>query len=237
MVGNDVVDLRDPDCDPATLHPRFDERVFAPDERRALLFASAQRGALLPSEDPSSAGGASLRWRFWAAKEAAYKAVVKLHPHVVFSPARFRTEWSTAERGFVTCDAARCEVRVEEREGSVHAVARVVGARLREVPGRAAHGLFEGVYRAAPRDGIAEDPEAPGRIVRAFARLRLAAVLGLDVRALAIRKRGRVPELWFDGQPTGCDLSLSHHGAVVAFACDTTGFSPTRATELVRASA
>ena len=36
MVGNDVVDLRDPDADPATLSARFDLRVFGPDERDRL---------------------------------------------------------------------------------------------------------------------------------------------------------------------------------------------------------
>ena len=47
MVGNDIVDLRDRDSDPATLHPRFDERVFAPHERppRGKVYVILQREA------------------------------------------------------------------------------------------------------------------------------------------------------------------------------------------------
>ena len=39
MIGNDVVDLADPDADPGRLHPRFDGRVFDPSEH-ALIAAS-----------------------------------------------------------------------------------------------------------------------------------------------------------------------------------------------------
>ena len=35
MIGNDVVDLGDADTRPGAQHRRFDERVFAPSERRA----------------------------------------------------------------------------------------------------------------------------------------------------------------------------------------------------------
>ena len=57
MIGNDVVDLRDPDADPWRLHARFDERVFHPSER-ALIAASPQPGRT--------------RWVLWALKESAY---------------------------------------------------------------------------------------------------------------------------------------------------------------------
>jgi len=49
---------------------------------------------------------------------------------------------------------------------------------------------------------------------------RLAETLGVDPADLEIRKRGRVPELCRRGRPAAADLSLSHHGAVVAFACE-----------------
>jgi hypothetical protein len=209
MVGNDIVDLLDRDSDPSTLHPRFDERVFAPHELRALQ----------SSADPSF-----LRWRFWAAKEAAYKAVKKVHPQAVFSPVRFRVALfavgdDATERGTVRCDVARCEVRVETRDGFVHAVARVAGAGMggRLSPsGR----LFTEVLRVAPSDQDTGDGQALGRSVRALARSRIARELGVSPDALEIRKQGRVPQVWLRGAPAACDLSLSHHGGCVAFACE-----------------
>ncbi|MGH7855988.1 MAG: 4'-phosphopantetheinyl transferase family protein, partial [Candidatus Binatia bacterium] len=74
MVGNDVIDLRDPETAPGSQHPRFDARVFAPAER-ALLGASTD--------------ARRLRWILWAAKEAAYKVARKIDARAVFSPRRF----------------------------------------------------------------------------------------------------------------------------------------------------
>ena len=68
MVGNDVVDLRDPDVDPSTLHPGFDGRVFCRDELESLE----------ASPDP-----VCQRWRLWAATEAAYTLVRTLWPRAV----------------------------------------------------------------------------------------------------------------------------------------------------------
>jgi phosphopantetheinyl transferase (holo-ACP synthase) len=44
-IGNDVVDLRDPDSNPKTHPRRFDERVFSPNERRLLERASDSSGS------------------------------------------------------------------------------------------------------------------------------------------------------------------------------------------------
>ena len=74
MVGNDIVDLRDPESRSESLHPRFDTRVFSARER-ARIAASAE-----PER---------LRWKLWAAKEAVYKLVRKLVATTVFSPQRF----------------------------------------------------------------------------------------------------------------------------------------------------
>ena len=74
MVGNDVIDLGDPETRAGSCHARFDARVFDDDER-ALLLASA---------DPTRR-----RWVLWAAKEAAFKVARKLDGATVFSPRRF----------------------------------------------------------------------------------------------------------------------------------------------------
>ena len=78
MLGNDVVDLLDPESAPESFRPRFDRRVYSPEERRAIT----------RDRDPLAR-----RWAHWAAKEAAYKLARQLDPTVVFSPIRFVVEF------------------------------------------------------------------------------------------------------------------------------------------------
>src|SRR5574337_2138325 len=86
MVGNDVVDLADPQCLPLGTHPRFDQRVFAQSELR-LIHASATP--------------AWMRWMLWAAKESAYKILRKQDPAMTFAPRRFVVAPHNPEAG---CD-------------------------------------------------------------------------------------------------------------------------------------
>jgi len=74
MLGNDVVDLGDPESRAGARHARFDARAFDRTERA--LIATSPRGE-------------HERWRLWAAKESAYKAARKEDPCTVFSPQRF----------------------------------------------------------------------------------------------------------------------------------------------------
>jgi hypothetical protein len=200
MVGNDVVDLRDPDADASTLHPRFDLRAFAECERSSL---AAHADA--PRE----------RWAMWAAKEAAYKLARRLDGTVVFSPPRFVVSWDSVDaqrcerRGRVRHPAGPFDVLLREGDDHVHAIALL--------PGTDPAGLVAGIDRPDLRVTYA-GPEGPGRSARALARAAVGRSLGLPLEALEVRKRGRVPELWLRGEPTAGDLSLSHHGALVAFA-------------------
>jgi len=220
MVGNDVVDLLDRESDPATLSARFDARVFAESERCLLR---------------RSADGRVLRWQLWAAKEAAYKAVKKANPRAVFSPVRFVVALDAEEagagvrRGVVVRGALCCDVRVETREDAVHAVAFLrrgppSDAQRAEAAGPVnALRLVHGLLRVCGDGARLADPGAPGSLARAFSRGRLAPLLGVRESDLEIRKRGRVPELWLCSAPAPVDLSLSHHGAVVGFACELPG--------------
>ena len=72
-VGNDVVDLVDPETLREEQHPRFDERVYAPEELALLQRSESEHVT---------------RWLLWAAKEAAYKAEKRDAPDTVFSPRR-----------------------------------------------------------------------------------------------------------------------------------------------------
>jgi phosphopantetheinyl transferase (holo-ACP synthase) len=190
-IGNDVVDLADPETRRA--HPRFDERVFRPRER-----------ALLGGRDSHHV----LRWALWAAKESAYKALKRLDPEMVFSPKQFVVELSdlptiggqgVAEGRVVQRDHA-LDLRVHVDGTRLHAVARstrVASARL-----------LWSVERAV------SDPSAA---VRRLAATGIASALALDPEGIQIARRP--PVALHRGRTLVTDVSLSHHGRFVAFAC------------------
>jgi len=189
MIGNDVVDLGDPESRAEGRHPRFDARVFDETER-ALLDASPRCERV--------------RWLLWAAKEGTYKAARKDDPRTVFAPARFHVRRESDARLTVSIGDRRFRVDVVVGAEHVHAVARPA-----EDP------------PAATCSAVARVPErATGSdAVRRLAIARLARRLGVAPEDLAIRRAGRVPTLWVRGRRSPADLSLSHHGRFVAFAC------------------
>jgi phosphopantetheinyl transferase (holo-ACP synthase) len=190
MLGNDVVDLRDPESGPERRHPRFDARVFD-DVERAMLAPGAE--------------GERRRWWLWAAKESAYKAARKEDPRTVFAPRRFVVR--PADRGLALVRVGDRDFQVEvQSDGEhVHAVARRAGD-----PGTM---VWAAAAALSPSDATASVA------VRQFAVATLAARLGVAPDDLAIRSEGRIPVLWQRGRRTAADLSLSHHGRFVAFCC------------------
>lgn len=105
MIGNDVVDLGDPETAPGAVHPRFDARVFAPCERAFL--------AARPQEQ------ARRRWILWAAKEAAYKLARRLEPRTVFAPRAFLVDLEASEVRF---GGRRFSLSIDADDDRVHAV-------------------------------------------------------------------------------------------------------------------
>ena len=212
-VGNDVVDLRDPDSNPQTHPRRFDERVFSLDERRLLEEA--------PDELP-------LRWRLWSAKEAAFKAARKRDRAVVFSPPRFEVEVRGPGESRVTYRASegvseRFDLRWWQTNDAVHAIARPASAGAPAHQSDLIHGFrrFRRPHRLAVNDSKRHSDAAldPSQAVRDFAIERVAAALDLPRADLEIRTHQRVPSLWRGDHPVAADLSLSHHGDWIAFAC------------------
>ena len=192
MLGNDVVDLGDPESRAETRHPRFDARVF--DETERTLIA-------VSVEDERE------RWLIWAAKESAYKAARKEDPRTIFAPSRFVVR--REGRGRLGVAVGDRDFRIDVRADAeyVHAVARRVGD-----PPRA-------LCTAVALLASAGDDATASVAVRRLAVARLAARLGVPAAYLAIRREGRLPTLWLRGRRTTVDLSLSHHGRFVAFAC------------------
>ena len=194
MVGNDVVDLHARAVVAGPRHPRFDARVFAPSEHRALRESAAPN---------------ALRWSFWAAKEAAYTVAKKLDGATVWSPLRFVVSLDAAAGAGTVEHAGRTiPVRVEADAERVHAVAIDRAESLPAVRARVAE--------------LPEDAD-PSAAVRRLAREELARLLGAEPDALEIARRERIPVVRLAGRDAPCDLSLSHHGRFVAYAAELCG--------------
>jgi len=99
MVGNDIVDLRDPRT--FRVHPRSDSRIFTRAEKQ-----------LIESRH--------IRWGLWACKEAAYKACKRLDPSAVFIPVLFEVQgW--ADKVAVHWKRQTVQVCVETNDDFAHA--------------------------------------------------------------------------------------------------------------------
>ena len=107
-LGNDVVDLRDADAQPETLHPRFDAKAFDATER-AFIGAGP--------------GSNRRRWSLWAAKEAAHKALRQEAPELGFAPGHYHVELDERGVGAVHRGGDAIAVAGLDRDERVHAVA------------------------------------------------------------------------------------------------------------------
>ena len=190
MIGNDVVDLSDPESSGDACHSRFDRRVFTPEEGRSL------------STEHSDV---QKRWILWSAKEAAYKAARRESTEIAFSPARFVVDLDHSLCGSVRHGNRRWPVRVRIDGDCVHAIV-------------SADESFAGTLSGACRFTPIELRD-PSEGVRQFALSSIAMELGVTISDLRIEKIGRIPQLILAGRAAPVALSLSHHGAYAGFAC------------------
>jgi len=190
MLGNDIVDLSDPESSRDARHSRFDQRVFTPEENQSLSTDDSDR---------------QKRWILWSAKEAAYKAARRESAEVVFSPARFVVDLDRSLCGSVRYGMRRWPARVQIDGDCVHAVVSEDAS-------------FAGTLSAACRLTSTELRD-PSEAVRRFALASIAAQLGLAISDLRIQKIDRIPQLILAGEAAPVALSLSHHGAYAGFAC------------------
>lgn len=200
-VGNDVVDLGDARTATAHLRPRFVARVCSQAERARVEVAARPRVLL---------------WSLFAAKEAAFKAVSKRQPDIVFAHGRFEVAEDLRSVRYLD---STLSLRVRQLGACVHAVALLGGVTT----------VVHTVQQVTTETNLSE-------AVRALARGRLAAALSCPEAALAIDRpalpgswTGRgPPRLLRDGELVGGDISLSHDGRFVAFAAITPA-APSRA--------
>ncbi len=196
LIGNDVVDLRDPEARIETLHPRFIARVFTAAEQRQINAAS----------DPCRA-----LWALWAGKEAGYKILKKLVPTTLFAHAAFRVQLRGDAgirgrlEGVVRHQGLCFQLKLHSDAAKIHAVAlSAVGNDSVTEPPRC-------------RVGTGWSALEHSAAVRRLALRDLRAWFGDGAGDLRI-VGSRPPRLVRAETALDADLSLSHHGSWVAWA-------------------
>lgn len=186
-VGNDVVDLEDPEAIDAHLRDRFVQRVLASDERERLAV------------DPEPL---TRLWSYFAAKEAAYKVAVKLRPATILAHRRFRV---AEDFSHVRFEELRLRLRIIRGDGYVHAIAAEAG----EPRG--------GVARLEGDDPSAEVRRRLCAEVAAVHGLDPGALRVIRDPSDRRWDGKGPPRLELQGRPLPLDVSLSHHGRWVAW--------------------
>lgn len=209
-VGNDVVDLGDPRCVGKAGDERFLVRVLAAKERELVERAT----------DPDL-----VLWTLWAAKEAAFKAVSKATGRVpVFVHADFEVESPADGLGRVRWDGLELPflVRGGRSTGSVHVVAWSGSPRPRMAGGSSLVDRGAALRERLSSRELANVHSAASAHVRLEARAHLARLSGAPEEELEIvcekGPAGRVPpRVLRAGNRAPWDVSLSHHGRLVAW--------------------
>jgi phosphopantetheinyl transferase (holo-ACP synthase) len=189
-VGNDVVDLRHPFCQPDAIHPRFDTRAF-----------SAREIALLAATEKAH----QMRWSLWAAKESAFKALRKVDSRARFIPRDFEVVLGDA-RAEVTHRLARFSVWLDHSDQWVHAVASQAGEKPKF--------RLDGDSSADP----GSEEEGLRDRVRRLASSALGGLLEIAPSEIEVVSVNRIPQAQRQGQLLPFDLSLSHDGRFVSCA-------------------
>lgn len=189
LVGNDVVDLDEPDNGRSFRAARFVARIASAEERARI--ASAREPYVLVAS-------------LFAAKEAAFKVVAKLAPDTVFAHRRFRVG---AELDAVEYDGLRLALRVERGEGFVHAVASTEGSPTASARLDAGVGDLGIAARALARELAAARLACDASEIAIVRPPRPGSWDGFGP-----------PRVERCGAPVGIDVSLSHDGRFVAAA-------------------
>jgi phosphopantetheine--protein transferase-like protein len=213
-VGNDVVDLKDPENIGKSSDDRFLGRVFTAGERERIASARSPDRFL---------------WSLWAAKEAAYKAVSRVDPAVCSIPRRYpvvldaddATQEFVQLAGKVITPRGELVLEVAVSADWVHALAAGTAEAL--------HRLCHRVKRLEETKG--SDPSA---FVRRVLLGEIARRLDCPVGDLSVVKNqagSGAPHILLRGVPLAAEISLSHDGRFVAFAFDSLTLVPLGCTE------
>jgi phosphopantetheinyl transferase (holo-ACP synthase) len=228
-----VVDLSDPRCAGKASDHRFMRRVFSPGEFRTI------RGSPHPE---------LTLWLFWAGKEAAFKSVTKARGEApTFHHHRFLVSFSgdpcppgeghsqTLYSGRAQFEDTNLALLAQVSEGGLHVISWAESTEGSSPPVHSDEALQagdvgtpDGRWKVALRERFSA-PEWACIIHESSARTRLGARASLARKMVLEEERleircgpgvpgRRVPLVFLDGHPLSVDLSLSHHGELLAWA-------------------
>jgi phosphopantetheinyl transferase (holo-ACP synthase) len=230
-VGNDIVDLKEPDNCGKSGDDRFLRHVFTPEERERIVAAAC------PDQ---------LLWAFWAAKEAAYKAVSRNDPSICSTPRRYGVtldDQAVVDHLFSGAEdlTGRIDLGGQYSVRSIDVVEGSEGRLTGRVitPGGAAllwimmtdeyvhalavagNGDLATLVHRVDRIDIEKETGGASAFVRKQLLNEIALRLKCPVDDLEIRKeppdRG-APSVFLRGRPLAAEISLSHDGGFTAFA-------------------
>lgn len=177
-IGIDIVDLH---TEEPALHPRYYERVLTKFER-------------------SQAKSVQDLWRYWAAKEAAFKTLSAISPGLIFSPSSFEFD---VKQSLVRSNGIEVAIRINANSNYVVAVA----ANSPEILNSSRLQFWVG--ELADQD--------PSVAVRELACRKLAPLLGVGSESISFEGgKGGALRLVVEGVGVEHLVSFSHHGRFVA---------------------
>jgi len=232
-LGNDVVDLTDPRHAGKAGDDRFLQRVFSQEEQEDIRSAEDADRAL---------------WIRWAGKEAAFKTISKSlgapptfnHPRfqvTIFQPGESGAEAGTLSDppmtrfGEVRHGDFLLPLRVEVGGARLHALTWTLSPTSDVPPFSWGFDEIRGSdagWKASlrPRFTLAEwacVSHQASALARLAARRSIASAMGVDESTLEIgcgpgKPGRRIPKVFLGGQVAPVDLTLSHHGRLLAWA-------------------
>jgi len=200
LIGNDIVDLADPQARGKSRDTRFINRVFTLDEQQKIL----------NSDEPDI-----FLWSLWAGKETGYKAISKTHPAVSSSPRHYEIKLSDSplpESGIVYTPCGPVPVRFFITGEYIHCI----GASTDE-------GIGSIVWDVQKILQPQFSPDYQSDFVRNMAGKKISRYLKEDPEAIEIiRPKGHrglgPPAVYAGGKRTAIDISMSHDGRFAACA-------------------
>lgn len=191
MIGNDVIDLIDPESQPQRQHRRFDKLAFSSEERRVLRRMGNSH---------------TQRWAMWAAKESAYKLFKQTDSSVRFTPRRFEVSWEAHDRCTVANNGNIAWVQLRFGVDYVHALA------LAEAPNDDCLLPPVAIIR------LDSPPQRPPSVeIRKLVKQMAALWLDRSPADLQVVTEEKIPRLVNANGDHCAHLSLSHHGRYMAF--------------------
>ncbi|MDY6825545.1 MAG: 4'-phosphopantetheinyl transferase superfamily protein [Thermodesulfobacteriota bacterium] len=206
-MGNDVVDLLSPYVKGKSGDRKFVQRVLTPREHQALLKYDAPDNLLQI---------------YWAAKETAYKVILKSCPDVSSAPRQYNVYLDTPEngrdfQGWVHTPRRIVHITARQNKDFVHCV----GAEACMIKKTVIHCVENISHRIEP--DVCRYSDVESRMVRTSAKRKIASILSVSEHDITItnvhHENGRLfPAVDIRREKTGISISMSHDGRFIAYA-------------------